>query len=1075
MGPGQIAESTVLIRIVTAGERKAEKLKKALEGTRKVTDQLDRELKSAFSTRNLTGINKAVTALDKFEVEAKQANKALEKLQRTSSRIKPVNASVKGGGGGAGVAAAAGSGLLGSSLLGGGVAKVSQASKKLSTDLEQTNEASKKLEANLAKQEETVNQLNELYRVQPFLVGQTSDKIKQSNESLAKAKANLSDNKSEIKRLEARLRGLKPAAEKYTNEVKEGTRELRLANDRAKALKSTLNGIKKTGSFLGGKGSGLRGALVAGGGGLAARSAFNAAALKESTQARVQVLEGEFTQLIGLNEKAAQSADKFLLSQTQVLQDYINLGNRLGEQGASLEDLQNIYEGLNTVLVKNRATAQEAASATLQLSQALGAGKLQGEEFRAINEAAPQVITEVSKVLKVTRGEVKDLAAEGKVSSKVLLQALTNLRRNGADQLEAGFTGAFRATRQFQKALTEFSETVGEELLPVITPLLEGASEILKEFGSWDKETRQLTVNTLLLGAALLVVAGPLATLISGAGKLLIFLGKLTPLILGTAAATTKWALALAGLKVALVALPFVAIGGALVALAIDMRRVNKETELLNKRLKSDDLEDVKVATQELTEEKNKLQKQLESLQGSAWYRGIAGDIAALEGRIADLDELINQAVRRRQLIIEVQLLNKGVKKIENFDELTPAQIQQAFALAGVDPDGLRGLGGGSGGGRSGGAKRESRVPELEREKQLSEDLLLLNKKQLDAQLAENPALVETLERKKLILQADKDIADINAQKDVPPEEKVLEVAIRRIQLSQDLNALENQRATRVRDEARAIEDALRPLEQQRALLDAQLSGRGREQQILQQIDDIMRGLPESERQRVTELVRGNAAREDQLEQLRKQQQMWKSIESTIANGVTNAILGVIQGTKTLQESLAEVLNSIARILISSAVNTAVGSVFKDLGLTRRASGGPVTGGTPYIVGEKGPELMIPSSSGRIIPNDDFDAARAAMGGSSGGGSSSVDGAFGATSDSVTATRERLIQNEMQATAAKYTSDPITFETIQIGSMDVVTREEAEAIGQASAQQARAQVFGDLRNKPAARRQVGLR
>lgn len=37
--------------------------------------------------------------------------------------------------------------------------------------------------------------------------------------------------------------------------------------------------------------------------------------------------------------------------------------------------------------------------------------------------------------------------------------------------------------------------------------------------------------------------------------------------------------------------------------------------------------------------------------------------------------------------------------------------------------------------------------------------------------------------------------------------------------------------------------------------------------------------------------------------------------------------------------------------------------------LTGKASGGPVTGGTPYNVGEAGPELFVPNSSGTIIPN----------------------------------------------------------------------------------------------------------
>ena len=35
-----------------------------------------------------------------------------------------------------------------------------------------------------------------------------------------------------------------------------------------------------------------------------------------------------------------------------------------------------------------------------------------------------------------------------------------------------------------------------------------------------------------------------------------------------------------------------------------------------------------------------------------------------------------------------------------------------------------------------------------------------------------------------------------------------------------------------------------------------------------------------------------------------------------------------------------------------------------------RAMGGPVTGGRPYIVGERGPELMVPSGNGTVVPNN---------------------------------------------------------------------------------------------------------
>ena len=50
-------------------------------------------------------------------------------------------------------------------------------------------------------------------------------------------------------------------------------------------------------------------------------------------------------------------------------------------------------------------------------------------------------------------------------------------------------------------------------------------------------------------------------------------------------------------------------------------------------------------------------------------------------------------------------------------------------------------------------------------------------------------------------------------------------------------------------------------------------------------------------------------------------------------------------------------------------VNYALSGMFPAL-FPQRAKGGPVKGGSPYIVGEKGPELFVPSSSGNIVPND---------------------------------------------------------------------------------------------------------
>jgi len=58
-----------------------------------------------------------------------------------------------------------------------------------------------------------------------------------------------------------------------------------------------------------------------------------------------------------------------------------------------------------------------------QFSQALGAGTLQGEEFRAMAEAAPQYMDELAIALNIPRGDMKKLASEGKITSKAVIEA----------------------------------------------------------------------------------------------------------------------------------------------------------------------------------------------------------------------------------------------------------------------------------------------------------------------------------------------------------------------------------------------------------------------------------------------------------------------------------------------------------------------------------------------------------------------------------------------------------------------------------------------------------------------------
>jgi hypothetical protein len=104
------------------------------------------------------------------------------------------------------------------------------------------------------------------------------------------------------------------------------------------------------------------------------------------------------------------------------------------------------------------------------------------------------------------------------------------------------------------------------------------------------------------------------------------------------------------------------------------------------------------------------------------------------------------------------------------------------------------------------------------------------------------------------------------------------------------------------------------------------------------------------------------------------------SAGSMIAQGFEDAILS--------GEKLGEVVRSLGRDLLrlvfqKTITNPLAEGISTALRIPFKAMGGPVSGGSPYVVGEKGPELFVPHASGTIVPNNK-------MGGGSGSGSGSV-------------------------------------------------------------------------------------
>ena len=95
-------------------------------------------------------------------------------------------------------------------------------------------------------------------------------------------------------------------------------------------------------------------------------------------------------------------------------------------------------------------------------------------------------------------------------------------------------------------------------------------------------------------------------------------------------------------------------------------------------------------------------------------------------------------------------------------------------------------------------------------------------------------------------------------------------------------------------------------------------------------------------------------------------------IGDSIATGVSDALVGAIQGTKTLGQAAKSILMDISSQLLRLGINTFLSGTFGGIfsSLPTFAAGGRPPVGKPSIVGERGPEIFVPSTAGTIIPND---------------------------------------------------------------------------------------------------------
>lgn len=145
-------------------------------------------------------------------------------------------------------------------------------------------------------------------------------------------------------------------------------------------------------------------------------------------QARLKLLVGDQARVAEMNEDIYQSALRSRGSFEQMADAVTKIGMTAKEAFPDSKQVVPFVEGIQKLFAIGGTGAQQQGDAMLQLTQALGSGKLQGDEFRSIAEAAPLIEQMVAKYMGVTQGALKDLSSKGAITADILKNAiLSNL------------------------------------------------------------------------------------------------------------------------------------------------------------------------------------------------------------------------------------------------------------------------------------------------------------------------------------------------------------------------------------------------------------------------------------------------------------------------------------------------------------------------------------------------------------------------------------------------------------------------------------------------------------------------
>lgn len=183
-----------------------------------------------------------------------------------------------------------------------------------------------------------------------------------------------------------------------------------------------------------------------------------------SIKARINLINDGSQSTADIMDKVYQASERTRGSYTDMLDSVAKLNMLAKDSFSSNDEAIAFVEQLNMQFKLSGANVNEVNSAMTQLTQAMAAGRLQGDEFNSIMENAPMLAQAISQEMGVPIGQLKQLGSEGKITADVIKSALFN----SADETQAKFN---EMPMTFQEVGQQLSNAMFQAFQPVMEEL----------------------------------------------------------------------------------------------------------------------------------------------------------------------------------------------------------------------------------------------------------------------------------------------------------------------------------------------------------------------------------------------------------------------------------------------------------------------------------------------------------------------------------------------------------------------------------------------------------------------------